>query len=120
MIDLDDIGDCIGRRRPVSVDRRKRIAIALERGDADTFTMCGGKGMGKIIRPVARGLNYVGLDIGDRLGECLAGFGFYDEMQPGQNFVGKLGVKRRYLSAISRSSAVPIWKSSSRGRVSRI
>jgi hypothetical protein len=35
--------------------------------------MCGGECVGKIIRPVARGLNTVGLNLGDRLGDALLG-----------------------------------------------
>jgi hypothetical protein len=73
MVDCRDIGDRIRRGGPVPVYRRERIAIAFECGGADAFTMCGGECVGKIIRPVARGLNTVGLNLGDRLGDALLG-----------------------------------------------
>ena len=87
MIDFVDIVNCTGCRGSVPVNRREGIAIAFEGCNTGAFAMCSGKGVGQVVRPVARGFQQVGFDIGDLFGEGLAGLGFNDEMQPRQNFI---------------------------------
>ena len=60
-----------------------------------------GKSMREVVCPVACRLDDICLDIGDTFGKRLAGLGFDDEMKPGQNLVGKLGVECRDLSVKS-------------------